>query len=117
MTDTAPCCGENKHNWSEADQDVCDACLIESLQELEKQREAYITLTDRAAALHRRMLDRRNAALQLVLMFHKGGQWTDEDKAEWKRITGFDEATTKVLCDYIRKLALIGSKYLEMLGT
>ena len=34
MSDTAPCCGENKHNWSEADQLLCDACLIEELQGL-----------------------------------------------------------------------------------
>jgi hypothetical protein len=29
-------------------------------------------------------------------------QCLSERRAEWKRITGSDEATTKVLCDHIR---------------
>jgi hypothetical protein len=41
-------------------------------------------------------------ACRAVLMFHEGGEWTAERRAEWKRITGSDEATTKVLCDHIR---------------
>lgn len=41
-------------------------------------------------------------ALRLPLLFHHGGPWTPEDRAEWIRITGVDEATTKVMCDHIR---------------
>jgi hypothetical protein len=43
-------------------------------------------------------------AFRAVLMFHDPGEWTAERRAEWKRITGSDEATTKVLCDHIRKV-------------
>lgn len=41
--------------------------------------------------------------LRAVLLFH-GAQWGDKEKREWTRITGVDEATTKVLCDHIRTL-------------
>jgi hypothetical protein len=48
-------------------------------------------------------------ALRLVLLFHTGGDWTAERRAEWLRITGSTEATTKVLCDHVRSaLALVG---------
>lgn len=40
-------------------------------------------------------------ALRLVLLFH-AIDWTAERRAEWLRITGTKEATTKVLCDYVR---------------
>lgn len=43
-------------------------------------------------------------ALKLVLLFHHGGAWTTDNKAEWKKITGHTEATTKVLCDHVRKM-------------
>lgn len=44
-------------------------------------------------------------ALRLVLLFHRGGQWTDEDGQEWERITkGGNDATTKAMCDHIRKV-------------
>ncbi len=43
-------------------------------------------------------------ALKLALMFHRGGIWSAENVAEWRRITGSDEATTKVMCDHIRKV-------------
>jgi hypothetical protein len=46
-------------------------------------------------------------ALQLVLLFHSP-DWTPEKRAEWLRITGSKEATTKVLCDHVRSaLAII----------
>jgi hypothetical protein len=41
-------------------------------------------------------------ALRAVLLFHGGGEWDDAKRAEWRRITGSSEATTKVLCDHIR---------------
>ena len=43
-------------------------------------------------------------ALKLVLMFHKGGIWSAENVIEWRRITGSEEGTTKVMCDHIRKV-------------
>lgn len=42
------------------------------------------------------------AALMAVLLFHGGGEWTDAKRAEWKALTGTDEATTKTLCDTVR---------------
>ena len=41
-------------------------------------------------------------ALGLVLMFHGGGEWNESKRAEWLRITGTREATTRVLCDHVR---------------
>jgi predicted NUDIX family NTP pyrophosphohydrolase len=38
-----------------------------------------------------------------VLLFHRGGPWTDDDRAAWRIVTGEDEATTKVLCDLARE--------------
>ena len=40
-----------------------------------------------------------------VLLFHRGGPWTDEDRATWRELTGEDEATTKVLCDLAREVS------------
>ena len=39
-------------------------------------------------------------ALKLVPLFYSIG-WTPEKKAEWLRITGSSEATTKVMCEHI----------------
>jgi hypothetical protein len=41
-------------------------------------------------------------ALKAVLMFHGSGPWTTDVREEWKKLTGEDEATTKVLCDVVR---------------
>lgn len=43
-------------------------------------------------------------ALELVLLFYTGGPWDDKAKALWLSITGNEEATTKSMCDYIRKV-------------
>lgn len=45
-------------------------------------------------------LDPRDA-LNLVLLFYTI-DWTPEKRAEWLRITGCTEASTKVMCDHIR---------------
>jgi hypothetical protein len=48
-------------------------------------------------------------ALKLALLFHAGGPWDDQRAAEWLRITGTREATSRVLCDTIRRtLATLG---------
>lgn len=44
------------------------------------------------------------AALELPLLFHAGGPWSDEKTTRWEEITGKDEATTKVMCDHIRAI-------------
>ena len=44
------------------------------------------------------------SALHLVLRFHSSSPWTHEDTLKWKQITGDDGATTKSLCDYVRKV-------------
>ena len=49
-------------------------------------------------------------ALRAVLMFHDGTTWDAERRAEWKRITGSDEATTKVLCDHVRAALAFASE-------
>ena len=42
-------------------------------------------------------------ALQLPLLFHRG-EWTNIQRTEWASITDSGEATTKVMCDHIRKV-------------
>src|SRR4051812_6599472 len=37
-----------------------------------------------------------------VLMFHRGGDWTDGARAEWLALTGYDECTTVTLCNVAR---------------
>lgn len=44
------------------------------------------------------------SALRLPLLFHQGGEWTPEHRAEWLKITGYEDATTRVMCDHIRKV-------------
>jgi hypothetical protein len=39
-----------------------------------------------------------------VLLFHRSGPWTPEDRQMWTALTGEAEATTKALCDLARKV-------------
>ena len=39
-----------------------------------------------------------------VLLFHRAGPWSGQDRNEWVMLTDEEEATTKVLCDLARKL-------------
>ena len=39
-----------------------------------------------------------------VLMFHRGGPWTGQERIEWVMLTSEEDATTKVLCDLARRL-------------
>lgn len=43
-------------------------------------------------------------ALELPLLFHAGGPWDDAKRARWKALTGTEEATTRVMCDAIRRV-------------
>jgi hypothetical protein len=44
-------------------------------------------------------------ALRAVLIFHSGGDWRKR-QAEWLRMTGTREATTRVLCDHVRTILI-----------
>lgn len=48
-------------------------------------------------------------ALRLVLMFYQPGQWDQDRRDEWRRLTGTNEATTKVLCDHVRSALAVGA--------
>lgn len=47
-----------------------------------------------------------------VLLFHRGGPWTENDRAAWKELTGEDEASTRTLCDLARRKAAEPETYL-----
>jgi hypothetical protein len=58
---------------------------------------------------------RLREALELVLLFHRGGPWGDAKTDRWREITGryrpnfgsntdSDEVTTRLMCDHIRKV-------------
>ena len=48
-------------------------------------------------------VERMRDALNLVLLFHGGGEWGVEARAQWRAVTGGDDATTRALCDHIRQ--------------
>jgi len=41
-------------------------------------------------------------ALMLPLIFHSADPVSESMRKEWKRITGSDQMTTKVMCDHLR---------------
>jgi hypothetical protein len=51
-------------------------------------------------AAYVRQLEKLAAA---VLLFHRGGEWTADDRAAWRALTDSEEATTKTLCDLARR--------------
>jgi hypothetical protein len=46
----------------------------------------------------------RERLARAVLLFHRGGPWTDNDRALWLALTEQAEATTHVLCDVAREV-------------
>lgn len=42
-------------------------------------------------------------ALEAVLLFHAGGPWDEARVQRWRTLTGSEEATTKTMCDAVRK--------------
>lgn len=46
----------------------------------------------------------RQFALKATLLFHSGAPWDKERSSKWFQLTKSYEATTKVLCDHIRKV-------------
>jgi hypothetical protein len=41
--------------------------------------------------------------IEVVLLFHAGGQWTLERRVRWEMLTG-REATSKSMCDWLREI-------------
>jgi hypothetical protein len=39
-----------------------------------------------------------------VLLFHRGGPWTEQDREVWLSLTGTPDATTRTLCDLARQV-------------
>lgn len=39
-----------------------------------------------------------------LLLFYRTGPWTDQDRETWLMLTGFQEATTRVLGDLARRV-------------
>jgi hypothetical protein len=50
------------------------------------------------------MSARLREALELVLLVHRGGPWATEERQRWLAVTGSQEASTRSLCDHIRKV-------------
>lgn len=48
-------------------------------------------------------------ALAAALLFHNGQPWDKAASSEWFKLTGSYEATTKVLCDTVRRALLLTS--------
>lgn len=62
---------------------------------------------DKAQAIadaHNDSVSRLETALRAVLLFHSASTWDDEKRTVWRSMTGAEEATTKSLCDAIRKV-------------
>lgn len=49
-------------------------------------------------------IDRFRDALEAVLLFHSGGEWTLEKATAWRSRMKGDAATGRALCDHIRSL-------------
>jgi hypothetical protein len=58
-------------------------------------------LKDRLAAKEAEIAKLR-AALELPLLFYTA-DWSEPTMARWLEITGTTQATTKIMCDHIRK--------------
>lgn len=66
--------------------------------------ELKVVLVNRETFYHEadyvRRLEKLAAA---VLLFHRGGEWSDNDRQMWRALTDSEEATTKTLCDLARR--------------
>lgn len=58
-------------------------------------------MTDTQIGLGVKISDAERLA-RAVLLFHRGGEWTLEDRITWHALTGTDESTTRTLCDLAR---------------
>lgn len=41
-------------------------------------------------------------AAKATLLFHSGAPWTPQKSAEWRELTGGDDATSHALCNFVR---------------
>jgi hypothetical protein len=41
---------------------------------------------------------------EAVLLFHRGGPWSEHDQARWLALTGSTDATVRALCDFARRI-------------
>jgi hypothetical protein len=39
-----------------------------------------------------------------VILFFRGGPWSEQDRELWRHYTGSDDATTRTLCDLARRI-------------
>ena len=39
-----------------------------------------------------------------VLLFFRGGPWTDDDRAVWESMTGYPTPTAATLCEFAREV-------------
>ena len=46
----------------------------------------------------------RDVIHALLLFYHGGLDWNDDTRREWKRLTGNNDATTRVLADFARRV-------------
>lgn len=49
-------------------------------------------------------VERLMEVVEAFLLFHDGGYWDAPKASRWKSLTGSEEATTKVLCDFARQV-------------
>lgn len=83
--------------WGEGKSDAgtCTA-RIEAILAEHHHLNAFQAYIDRIAELKR--------ALELPIMFHQGGPWSDRDQARWQEICDSTEATSKAMNDHIRNV-------------
>lgn len=67
-----------------------------------------VNAAERQAVLARELL--MVSALEAVLLFHSGQPWTEDTALFWERMTGTREATTKTLCDCVRRALSMGGE-------
>jgi len=79
--------------------------VAEAAQWQESCGQNYVRATEAELRVEEleRELDKRGALLRAVLMFYKAPPWTPRDAEVWTEHTGTEEATTKNLCDAIRR--------------
>lgn len=80
--------------------------FLESGEEIDLQnaRQSAEAIMNAAKDRVEKGRDRLEEALCLVLEFHNPAPWTAERRLMWKTITGSDDASTKAMCDHIRKV-------------
>lgn len=63
----------------------------------------YVTITREEMASYRTEIEKLRDALRAVLLFHSCTGWGGPEVERWYNLTHETEATTKVLCDTVRR--------------